>query len=289
MRACFGVIAGERPSPGCVKINEPEKKPRAAQCGRKYKQGETMKSRWTICAGLLAMVTIAMADSEITVDYGSSYIWRGQVLNSAAVVQPGMTVSTPIGLYLNAWGNMDATKKNELGGKFTEVDLTAGYSLPLEGMVSIDVGAISYLFPYNNEQGEDGADETAEVFASIGLDVPLAPTLAVYYDVDEVKGAYINAGIGYSYAATEAVSVDAGLSIGWGSSKYNEAYFAEDGAKFNDALLSIGAAYALTEELSVGATLAYSYLLDSAIRDNAEDLYGHKGNSYAGLNLTYGF
>ncbi|MDD2236876.1 MAG: MipA/OmpV family protein [Kiritimatiellae bacterium] len=248
-----------------------------------------MKIKGTVCMGLLALASIVRAESEITVDYGSSYIWRGQVLNSAAVVQPGMTVSTPIGLYLNAWGNMDATKKNELAGKFTEVDLTAGYSLPLEGMVSMDIGAINYLFPYNSEQGEGGVDETTEVFASIGLDVILAPTLAVYYDVDEVKGAYVNAGIGYSYAATEAVSLDAGLSIGWGSSKYNESYFDEDESRFNDAQASIGASYALAEGLSIGAKVAYSYLLDSTIRDNAEAIYGQKANTYAGLSLAYAF
>lgn len=249
-----------------------------------------MKRRMATYAGLMAMmVSIAMAESEITVDYGSSYIWRGQVLNSAAVVQPGMTVTTPIGVYLNAWGNMDATKKNDLGGKFTEVDLTAGYSLPLEGMVSADIGAINYLFPYHNEQGEDALDETSEIYASVGLDVILAPTLAVYYDIDEIKGAYVNAGIGHSYAATEAVSLDAGLSVGWGSSKYNEGYFGEDSSKFNDLKVSVGASYAMTEALSLGATVAYSYLLDSTIRDNAEELYGQKDNTYAGLNMAYSF
>lgn len=250
-----------------------------------------MKNSMVMAAGLMMAVaaSVAIAESEITMDYGSSYIWRGQVLNSAAVVQPGMTVSTPIGVYLNAWGNMDATKKNELGGKFTEVDLTAGYSLPLEGIFSMDVGAINYLFPYHNEQGEGGLDETTELFASAGLDVILAPTVSVYYDIDEVKGAYVNAGIGHSYAATDALSLDAGLSLGWGSSKYNGVYFGEESSKLNDVNVSLGASYALTEGLSVGAKVAYVYLLDSTIRDNAEELYGHKDSTYAGLNLAYSF
>ena len=236
-----------------------------------------------------ALAPLAMAESEITVDYGSSYIWRGQVLNSAAVVQPGMTVTTPIGVYLNAWGNMDATKKNELGGKFTEVDLTAGYSLPLEGPVSVDVGAINYLFPYHNEQGEDALDETSEIFASAGLDVLLAPTLSAYYDIDEIKGAYVNGSIGHSYAVTEKVSLDGGLSLGWGSSKYNGGYFGEESSKLNDINASLSTSYALTEALSLGAKVSYMYLLDSTIRDNAEELYGHKDSAYAGLNMAYAF
>ena len=251
-----------------------------------------MKIRTTVCIGLaLAALAacIAKAESEITVDYGSAYIWRGQVLNSAAVIQPGMTVTTPVGVWLNAWGNVDATKKNELAGKFNEVDLTAAYTLPLEGPVAVDLGAINYLFPYHSEQGEDALDETSELFASLGLDVLLAPTLAVYYDIDEIQGAYVNAGIGHSYAATEKVSLDAGLAVGWGSSKYNAGYFDEDSSKFNDAKASFGATYTLTEALSLGASVAYSYLLDSTIRDHAEEIYGQKDNAYAGLKLAYAF
>ncbi len=251
-----------------------------------------MKRRIAVCSGLAGAVIaacVARAESEITVDYGSAYIWRGQVLNSAAVIQPGMTVTTPVGVWLNAWGNMDATKKNELAGKFNEVDLTAAYTLPLEGPAAVDIGAINYLYPYHSEQGEDALDETSELFASLGLDVLLAPTLAVYYDIDEIKGAYVNAGIGHSYAATEQVSLDAGLSVGWGSSKYNEGYFAEESSKLNDAKVSLGATVALTEALSLGASVAYSYLLDSTIRDQAEEIYGQKDNTYAGLKLAYAF
>ena len=61
---------------------------------------------------------------------------------------------------------------------------------------------------------------TVEIYGKLGVDAPLSPELSVYYDVDKIKGAYLEAGISYSLAASENVSIDlaafAGFSAGRG-------------------------------------------------------------------------
>jgi len=240
-----------------------------------------------------AMVPVVYGASEITVDYVSAYVWRGQVLNSAAVIQPGMTVETPVGLSLNAWGNMDATKKNEKGGKFNEIDLTANYSVPVgEDMpVALDLGVINYTFPYLKEDVDGGADETTEIYASLGFDVVTAPALTVYRDVDNVNGTYINFGLGHSLELTEVAALDLGASIGWADSSYNKAYFGDeaDKAGFNDLNLSVGVSYAVTEEITMGVAGTYTRLMESKVRDAGEAAYGYKDHYYGGLSMAYAF
>lgn len=242
---------------------------------------------------LAAIAPVVYGASEITVDYVSAYVWRGQVLNSAAVVQPGMTVETPVGLSLNAWGNMDATKKNEKGGKFNEIDLTANYSVPMgEDMpVALDLGVINYTFPYLKEDVEGGADETTEIYASLGFDVIAAPALTVYYDVDNVNGYYANLGIGHSFELTEMAALDLGASIGYADSAYNKAYFGDsaDRAAFNDMNLSVGISYAVSEEITMGVAGTYTRLMDSDVRDAGKASYGYKDHYYGGLSMAYAF
>ncbi|MDD2235606.1 MAG: MipA/OmpV family protein [Kiritimatiellae bacterium] len=240
---------------------------------------------------------VAETSAEFAVDYFSAYVWRGQVCNSAAVVQPAIAVEMPFGLALGAWGNMDATKKNNLAGKFNEVDLSAFYALPIESLVSVELGIVNYLYPYNDEQTteEDGevvveaADETTEISAIVSFDVLLNPTIELVRDVDDCGGFYGSVGIGHSLALTDQLSLDLAASIGWADKKYNEFYFGNDNDGFNDLSLSIGSSYEVMENVSVGATVAYSYLLDSDVRDAAEEAFGYKDHLYGGLNLTYDF
>ena len=51
--------------------------------------------------------------------------------------------------------------------------------------------------------------------ARSGFDVPLSPELSVYYDVDKIKGAYIEGNLSHSLAASEKVSIDLGAAAGF--------------------------------------------------------------------------
>ena len=245
-------------------------------------------------AGLLTWAGTAMAESDVGVGLDvaalSSYMWRGQTLNDKMAAQPSLTASKA-GFALNAWANVNVDGAYE--GEFSEVDLTASYSTTL-GPVALGAGIVQYLFPNQTLAVEDGEDVaypgTVEVYASVGLpDVPLAPTLTAYRDVDEIDGTYGMLGVGHSFELAEMASLSLSASLGAADADYNAGYFGVDDAALND--LTVGAAlpFALGENLTVKPALSYVYLPDSDIRDAAEEIYGEDDAVVGSLTLSCAF
>ncbi len=54
---------------------------------------------------------------EVTADFFSKYIWRGQKLNDDPVFQPGIS-ATYGNLTAAIWGNLDLTNYNDRSGDF---------------------------------------------------------------------------------------------------------------------------------------------------------------------------
>jgi hypothetical protein len=177
---------------------------------------------------------------ELTADYFTKYIWRGQNLVDDWVFQPLVSAGYK-GFTGAAWGNLDLTDDNDNEGEFTEVDLTLDYSGQLPGLEALgySVGFIYYDFPVTG-----AADDTFEVYWGLGLDVPASPTVTVYHDVDEAEGTYVSLGVGHSFqnvleaAPDMPVGIDLSASLGWGSSSYNKFYWGPDRSTFNDLALS---------------------------------------------------
>jgi hypothetical protein len=87
-------------------------------------------------------------DFEITADFFSKYIWRGQNLNDDPVFQSGFSASYR-GLTAAIWGNMDLTNINGNSGDFSELDYCLDYSSEVPGIkgVGYSIGAAYYTFP----------------------------------------------------------------------------------------------------------------------------------------------
>ena len=245
-------------------------------------------------AGLLTWAGTAVAESEVGVGLDvaalSSYVWRGQTLNDKMVVQPSLTASKA-GFAINTWANYNVDGAYD--GDFSEVDLTASYSQAV-GPVALGAGLVQYTFPNQTLAVEDGEDVaypgTVEVYASAGLpDVPLAPTLTVYRDVDEIDGTYGMVAVGHSFELAEKVSLSLSASLGAADADYNAGYFGVDDAALND--LTVGAAlpFAVLENLTVKPAISYVYLPDSDVRDAAEALYGEDDAVVGSLTLSCAF
>jgi uncharacterized protein (TIGR02001 family) len=219
--------------------------------------------------------------ANIMLDLVSSYVWRGQIVNKEPCLQPAFGLETPCGFGVSAWANLDLTDKNDHGGDFTEIDLTAGYAVPLEGMIGLEFGLVAYTFPATSDKA------TYELFALCSFDCFLAPAIEFYYDFDQAEGFYCNVNINHGWEINEAFVVDAAMGIGFASDKYNTYYFGDDTIDdaFNDLNLSCTAAYDLTDNLTVGAGVAFSQLLDTKIRDAVKD----ESQFYGGLSLEYVF
>ena len=211
-----------------------------------------------VCLVLVLFISLPLLAVDVSVEtaVNSQYLWRGMVLNDKPVFQPGVTFSGG-GLELNIWGNMDLTDDYDHEFEFYEVDYTLSYYWEQDGMEWV-LGVISYTYP--------NTDWTSTMEAYAGCtwtDVTFSPSVTLYYDFDEVEGFYLE--VGGSHEFDSGLSV--GLSFGYASEDYVDAYFAVDGdadAAFTHYALSLDYPVALKYgELNLNLT--YGSLVDSSI------------------------
>jgi uncharacterized protein (TIGR02001 family) len=119
--------------------------------------------------------------SDVTVSgsvaLASDYRFRGiSQTDKAMAVQGGLTVAHRSGLYAGAWAS-NLAGWGTFGGANMELDLIAGYKLPLADGAAIDVGVTWYMYP-------SGADKTdfAEPYVKLsGTAGPATLTAGVAY------------------------------------------------------------------------------------------------------------
>ena len=218
------------------------------------------------------------ADASVAMDVNSAYVWRGITFNDGFVLQPSVDVGKG-GFGVNVWGNidMDDYDSNLDSGEFSEVDITLSYAFDLEP-VFVSIGYIEYLFPI-------GGNGTREWYLSLGMDIigDLSAGLEFYYDFDEFDTLYINASLGYSIALSDAASLDLGASAGY----YDGDGTADGDAGLYDYLLFAGVSYAVSDALSISASLNYTDAFDS---DKLPDgMYGQDVNTFGGVSIAYSF
>jgi hypothetical protein len=217
-------------------------------------QRATLVGAALLTSGALIGAVPGHAQTELSADLGlySSYIWRGLSLTNKPVAQPAVYVSFPLGnasLTLGGWSTIDLGKYDDLnddisesGGSsafnFAEFDPIVEVSFPV-GKATLTAGGTAYIYP--NDENAPGVglltsdNNTVELYGKAEFDVPLAPQFSIYYDVDKIKGAYLEGGVSHSLPASEKVSIDlgavAGVSAGQGVSDDPDelANFADDG------------------------------------------------------------
>ncbi len=227
-------------------------------------------------------------DFEITADFFSKYIWRGQNISDDPVFQPGLSASYK-GLTAAIWGNIELTGINGNSGDFSELDYYLDYSGKVPGIkgVGYSIGAAYYGFPGT------ATKDTTELYWGLNFDLPLSPSVMFYHDVDEAEGTYISFAAGHSIEKIAElgpdipVGMEIGASLGWGSGSYNKYYWGTDQSKLNDLAFSV----AFPMEVA-GWTLApslnYVTLVSDDIRDT--DAYGTDSDFFfAGIGLSKRF
>jgi hypothetical protein len=181
-----------------------------------------------VVAGLVATAVPAAAQT-VGADLGlfSSYVWRGLSLTNKPVAQPDLYVTFPAGpasITFGGWANIDLGKYDdpdddfsESGGEsafnFAEFDPWAEVSFPAGPKATLTAGATAYIYP--NDAGFTSDANTVEIYAKAAFDVPLSPKVAVWYDVDKIKGAYFEGSISHTLPASEKVSVVLGALAGF--------------------------------------------------------------------------
>lgn len=235
------------------------------------------------------------SDSNLSLDasigYTSRYVWRGLTFGKesaqgdiSATYDAGDLGSFNLGL----WGTLDLTDEvNDREFDFTEVDIYAGWEKSFD-IITLGAGVINYQFPSarRNSDGDDNLS-TTEVYASIGVDVILAPSLTVYYDVEEADGdaIYASFGIGHDFDlgfSTLSLSGAAGYTNGDGG---NWLYGEGTGEGFTDLSATASLNYDLTENLSISPFISYTVLVEDAKDSNGND----NEEIFGGINLSFSF
>jgi len=225
--------------------------------------------------------------AKAAVDVYSAYAWRGMILSDDPVWQPGADVAYDTGdfgeLGLGVWASLgipDNRQQNNLG--LAEVDYTGTWSKSF-GPVACSLGYRLYAF----EEAHDF--DMQELFATVAYENDIVtPTLAYYYDLDESDGSYVTLGLDRSFQVTDRVEVGAGLGLGMGSSAYNRYYFESDHTTVTDFNARLFGKYFLTDNVYIGATLGWSSLLDTTIRESqaVDEVYNRcEDLLWGGLNL----
>jgi uncharacterized protein (TIGR02001 family) len=238
----------------------------------------------TTCLAMTLFAGVAMAfDTDLSLDYASKYIWRGQVLSDESVFQPGVSVSMDK-FTAGVWANMDLTNDADEDFSFTEVDLSLDYTDTLVEGLDYSVGVVQYDFV-------GLAHSTTEFYAGLALpELPCAPSVTAYFDTNEAPGAiYINAAAGKSIDIADGLTLDLGASLGYANSMYNNAYWGVD----NDGLQDLVLSASVPLEMGVWTMtpgITYVKLMTDDIR-NANGVFASDDPDYvyAGVSLSTSF
>lgn len=241
-----------------------------------------MKTLWAKVAVvvMLSLVQSVRAGETLTpsmaagVDLQTAYIFRAVVYNDGYVVQPWF--ETAVGpVTLGVWANMDL---DDYGGtleknKFSEVDLTVKYALPVIAGFDISLGVAEYLFP-NVPDGEGGAlPGTREVILSVGRPLVggLSAKTVLSYDVDQVDDYHASLRLTYAYEVVPNLAVSIFGQGGYVGKRFSPT--GKSGLYDYDVRFSL--TYSCMENLQVGITGGYTGSLDTdVLPDPAENAYG---------------
>ena len=239
-------------------------------------------------------ITAAMAEEEVpaadaSVGFYSKYVWRGYELSEdSMVIQPSLSVSY-MGFGANLWASLDTDLYGEETHKWVETDLTLSYDGSV-GIVGYGVGWIYYAI------NADGDSDSQEFYGTLSLDVLLAPSLTIYYDTDNFQNdVYVSLAIGHSFALSEEISLDLGLSAGY--YLINDYYGAgDDYSELHDGILSVALAFPLGEYVTISPELYWSFPLSSEAEDfyvdnnfDAADGGDDDNYVYGGVSVSFAF
>lgn len=207
-----------------------------------------------------------------TMDYYSSYLWRGQTLDKDPVVQPGLTAGYK-GFSLGYWSSM-AVSEDKTAGASNEVDMTVSYSRSF-GKLGLSVGHIAYEFPSTGYAG------TKEYFVGLTVaELPFSLGLSYYNDYDDadgIKGTFTILSLGKEFAKLGESPLNGLLSYG---------SYGDYGAFKTGAVLTLGVSSSVSLTEKITALPSIYYVATSG--DLADEAIGNqKGGVYGGVSLSF--
>lgn len=176
-------------------------------------------------AVLASYAGLASAEISGNVAATSEYMFRGIESSGGAAVQGGLTWSGPSGLYVGGWAS-------NITGSANEYDIILGWSADVANGVSLDLGAIYYLYTEQHEAPGNPSINFPEIYAGLSF---AGLSAKVYYAHKFLDEATDVAGKGQeeiyttlSYAYPIQPGLDIGLQVGYSAGDGVETFFGDD-------------------------------------------------------------
>jgi hypothetical protein len=211
-----------------------------------------------------APVRTWMAGVDATVY--SDFLWRG-VNKYDTSVSPSIYVRFP-SFAVRATGIAETGDDEGLG----EVDASFEYFFSV-GDLDLSAGYIFYGYD------ESIYSDTSEIFGKVSwnTDTPIVPSLELYWDIDEAEALYGRLGVAW-VDHIEHINYRLQAWLGAATDGFSKTYFFVSESGFIDFDISFSMVIPVSDHVSFEPFVGYSVLLNSSIKDFAED----DSNEYVG-------
>ncbi|HEY9506050.1 MAG TPA: TorF family putative porin [Gemmatimonadales bacterium] len=250
----------------------------------------------------------AAAQTEVgaQLDLFSAYVWRGVTYTNKPVAQPDLWISFPAGsasITAGGWANVDLGQYDDPADDFSESGGLSAFNLAefnpyaevsfSSGKAAFTGGIVGYVYPNDLDgapiEGLDSESNTWEVYGTVGFDVPLAPELSIYYDIDKVNGAYVEGGVSHSLRLGESHTLDlgglVGVSLSQGFNDEDESFnFDDDGLTHLD--FSAGVPFT-AGVFSITPVLHFQVGVDDATRFHSPISDGSDVKLWGGVSIGW--
>ncbi len=198
-------------------------------------------------------------------DLTSRYMWRGLACSPDAVSQNSFWLGSH-GLTASLWSNYDF-QAVEGSPSLNELDFGLAYELTV-GRVSFEPAIQAYYYP---DQAE--LPWTSEVSVTMSTSVgSFQPFMTHSVDIKEYSGAYFGElGIEYGRSLWSAGEFHALAEVGYGSSKFNEAYLGLAESAFQLYQFEADLTVSLSEKWYMRPHIGYSWIASDTFAELVED------------------
>lgn len=243
---------------------------------------------------------------DFMLDYGSRYMYRGEVWNPDHVLQGDLCLSLQ-GFYAGIWTCFDFTDANGYNNEPEEWNYYLGYEykfqdVPVVNSITLGVGWIYFDYPRAAEC------DTQEAYLTMSLeDTVLTPSLTVNCDYEHNTW-WVQVGVRHEMPLeqiSEKLCLLTGFDLYWGNTRWNaryndaewrETYQSEPAYKdtyknaISTGVLSAELNYKINDHFSFGPYLIAAWVLDHDIREMAKaSQYNHAFNFVWGARLAMVF
>jgi hypothetical protein len=208
---------------------------------------------------------------ECYVDVYSAYVWRGLVRTENPVWQPNAILTFNLGdygsVYAELFGNFNTSTRpgrNHCGG-LDEIDYIIGYEVDVS-FVTLGIAHTWWTFPSVTDSSYEPSTREINLNAEIDNDY-VVPFVELDIDYAEAEGLYGLVGLRKEVQILDQLMMGAEITLGAGTNPYTDYYFGNNSKSgLVDGNIALYAQFDITDNIYLGAKIAYTAVLDSDIQ-----------------------